>query len=191
MKEYELSEVFHHTEDTMANEVLKMEHISYVYEEGEGNTFVLKKNNSSTVIGNSNLIGPVYQTPEPPPTPTTQPPAIVVETEFNSIVANNHEMTKDVVVLTTKKPHIVVSHNKGKTAVDEAVVKNIVNIYSSAKKHASTNTKASAAIIDTNKVALVNPQKSSKAGHKSGKAKKEKDVRKIRKMLHLIMYEKD
>ena len=48
MKAYELSEVFHHSEESSANEILKMEHISYVYEEGVGNTFVMKKNASST-----------------------------------------------------------------------------------------------------------------------------------------------
>ena len=48
VKEYELSEVFHHNEESLANEILKMEHISYIYEEGEGNTLVLKKNASAS-----------------------------------------------------------------------------------------------------------------------------------------------
>lgn len=50
VKEYELSEVFHHSENALSDDILKMEHISYVYEEGEGNSLVLKQNLSAVPL---------------------------------------------------------------------------------------------------------------------------------------------
>lgn len=162
VKEYELSEVFHHTEDTMNNEILKMEHISYVYEEGEGNTFVLKKNGS-------NAIGPAYQTALPSTTTTT-----TTTSTTQSPIDFNNEIEEEV-LLTTQKPLI----NKADpvSSLDEAVVKNIVDVYGSHKKQIKTSN------IETNEIAYA--KKNSNKGHlhhKSGKGnKKDKDVRKIRK----------
>ncbi len=164
VKEYELSEVFHHTEDTMNNnEILKMEHISYVYEEGEGNTFVLKKN------GSNNAIGPAYQTALPSTTTTTS-------TTTQSPIDFNNEIEEEV-LLTTQKP--LVNKADPVSSLDETlVVKNIVDVYGSHKKQIKTN-------IETNEIAYAAKKNSNKGHlhHKSGKgnSKKDKDVRKIRK----------
>ena len=162
VKEYELSETFHHSEESSANEILKMEHISYVYEEGVGNTFIMKKNASSVNLKKVTTAAKIK-----PNSSATQRDAEVEEELAELEQAQKEEESKNNNLIAPMKEQL-----KTKTAevvdVDDgvAVKQNLIDIYSKKRQQKLAGRK------------LNQRRLNNKKGHHHHH---KKDVRKIRK----------
>jgi len=125
VKEYELSETFHHSEESSANEILKMEHISYVYEEGAGNTFIMKKNASSVNLKKVTTAAKIK-----PNSSATQRDAEVEEEPAEAEQAQKEEESKNDNLIGPIKQHL---KTKAAEIVDDddgvAAKQNIIDIY--------------------------------------------------------------
>ena len=143
-----------------------MDQISYVYEE-EGNTLILKKNSSiarqETKIGdtnNSNL--------------TNNQDELVSNTwkqQNNPIISAALEKESF-----TKKQQVHEKTTSADTIKEQEIVKNIVDIYSSKKRQ-----KTQVSEMEHNQNSIEQTTKKSKSKLKT--LRKEKDVRKIRKLI--------
>ena len=158
-----MSGVFHHSEDSFPNEVLKMEQISYVYEEGEGNSLILKKNVSNHLINHLKLEAKYQDLPNNITSTEHIPTTWNYKNNINSV-----EKEKDTAVKKQKDVKIMSDNLK-----EKAVVKNILNIYSKKKP----TTEAPEIQIYQNSVEQVTKKMKSKLKTH----RKEKDVRKMRK----------
>lgn len=136
-----------------------MEQISYVYEEGEGDSLILKKNASNNSIHKQEI---KYQDLQ-----NNIPSTEHIPTTWNKNSINLVE--KDTAVKKQKDVKIILDNLK-----EKAVVKNIVDIYSKKRPTEAPEIQ----IQDQNSVEQVTKKNKSKLKTH----RKEKDVRKIRKL---------
>ena len=162
MKEYELSETFHHSEESSANEILKMEHISYVYEEGVGNTFIMKKNASSVNLKKVTTAAKI----KPNSSPAQRDAEVEEELPEEKEQAQKEEESKNDNLIAPIKQHPKTKAAEGIDVDDGEVVKqNIIDIYSKKRQQKLAGRK------------LNHRRLNSKKGHQ---LQQKKDVRKIR-----------
>jgi len=162
VKEYELSETFHHSEESSANEILKMEHISYVYEEGVGNTFIMKKNASSVNLKKVTTAAKI----KPNSSPAQRDAEVEEELPEEKEQAQKEEESKNDNLIAPIKHHPKTTAAEGVDVDDGEVVKqNIIDIYSKKRQQKLAGRK------------LNHRRLNSKKGHH---LQQKKDVRKIR-----------